>query len=68
VTAGQLKIRDGMPVTVAAQPPPANAAAPGLPPVSAPAASATGSGGTSFVPSAISPAKAENLSAPVPKS
>ena len=68
VTAGQLKIRDGVPVTLAAKTAPANAAAPGTPPASTPAASATGtSGGTSLVPSAISPAKAENASAPAPK-
>jgi len=62
VTAGQLKIRDGATVTVAAARPSASNAAAATP--AAPNTPAE----TALMPSPISPAKAENMAVPVPKS
>ena len=61
VTAGQLKLRDGVSVSVAA-------AAGAVPPVAAPAVAPTAGGAAVITPANASPAKAENLSAPAPKS
>jgi membrane fusion protein (multidrug efflux system) len=61
VTAGQLKLRDGASVSVAA-------AAGAVPPVAAPAVAPTAGGAAVIAPVNASPAKAENLSAPAPKS
>jgi membrane fusion protein (multidrug efflux system) len=68
VTAGQLKIRDGVPVTlVAARPAGSDAAAASTPnmPSAAPAASSATAAETT---SRITPAEAENVSKPTPKS
>jgi membrane fusion protein (multidrug efflux system) len=67
VTAGQLKIRDGVPVTLAARPATSDAAAASTP--YAPAGVPAASGATAAVmASPITPAKAENVSRPTPKS
>jgi membrane fusion protein (multidrug efflux system) len=67
VTAGQLKIRDGVPVTLAARPATSDAAAISTPnaPAGAPAASRATA---AVMASPITPAKAENVSKPTPKS
>ena len=66
VTAGQLKIRDGVPVTLAGRPT-SDAAAISTP--NAPAgASATSGAAAAAMASPITPAKAENVSKPTPKS
>jgi membrane fusion protein (multidrug efflux system) len=67
VTAGHLKIRDGVPVTLAARPASSDAAAISAPnaPAGVPAAS---SATAAEMTSPITPAKAENVSKPVPKS
>jgi membrane fusion protein, multidrug efflux system len=58
VTAGQLKLRDGAPVIVASAAPAA----------AAPEAAAPAGRAAAIAPASESPAKAENLSAPAPKS
>jgi len=67
VTAGQLKIRDGVPVTLAARPATSDAAAASTP--NAPAGVPPAGGATAAaMASPITPAKAENVSRPTPKS
>jgi hypothetical protein len=67
VTAGQLKIRDGVPVTLAARPTGSDAAAASTPNV--PAGNPAANGATAEgMTSRITPAKAENISKPTPKS
>jgi membrane fusion protein (multidrug efflux system) len=67
VTAGHLKIRDGVPVTVAARPASSDAAAISAP--NAPAGVRAASSATAAeMTSPITPAKAENVSKPAPKS
>ncbi len=71
VTAGQLKIREGTPITVAAATPPSSSLAapalPATPPPVAPPVARNAPGGTSLLPPAISPADAESLATPTPK-
>jgi membrane fusion protein (multidrug efflux system) len=67
VTAGQLKIRDGVPVTLAARPTGSDAASSSSPNV--PAGNPVANGATAEgMTSRITPAKAENVSKPTPKS
>ena len=68
VTAGQLKIRDGVPVTFAGQAGKGDIASPRAPATGAPPATESASrGSTSLLPPGISPASAETLVTPPPK-